>query len=795
MKYLISITAFILGISSIYGQVKLELLEDGFFKAIWKDKEVISKSKPQLMIDKSKDLIWDENSKTWRQISKSWSPVDRQEHEISIEVVKQPMLIVRDRLNRVIPLGKSKFNVVQAETGALVYTEEFAESETEWALKIEPVNDNSLDIIFEVKTNPLARFTDYGIDLFNMNLKDAKGDFGKLRARKKFKAPSGKYYFLPYDYLWIAYQAGTHGYVPAGVLQDGHLALGVCELGFHKNYRSYYSALNVKKNSNNGYDVSLDSRWSGKKMLEEFYIQSYKKHYRFTFSAPKELGECGYLRLVDAKELWIDYMKEVDQYLPVIPPAEYDRDKCVCMDFFTCQAFYKTPDNTAGWMFKDPDRFPQDPACWLYNEKGRPVTKNMAWSKLRREGYSWKNFGKPVNWIKKYAENTIENMRCNNSQAVIVWNTARAQCKDASYAPESHIFHPELEELMPVEGKIRNWDWAVADVEVINGKGEVIAEKKGALIHAANLENLIYFSIYEKNYSQLRLKAENIRKPGQVYVKNAITSTENKEEQTNYHQKGLYLNLLKPKDKLCNLKAGDEVELTALPVVRQGPLSKEKLTVKATITGIKRAVIDIWAKTLIDAGFEFGFLVQEAFTTGPVFRQRLIQPRWTAEWEYKLMKQRFQWHRERFGPKCRWFYLDVFAGRTPAFILQRLRYDFPNMLFFPEHETDISDRTCAGGMADNVVGIDDLKNYVAPKTIQLLRCNHLIEIDDKELVEQRVINLFSNPNNLLMADHTTSKMLQIAIKLNKEGKIKRQKLFKNLLKAEKYKEKLYNPHR
>jgi hypothetical protein len=756
MKKILGIIVGALLACTSFAEVKVELLKDGKFKVDWNGKEIVKPSRPE--VDKA---VFGKNRK---RTAKIFDPTANTEREVNLSESNLPKLVIFNDVNQRLLLGDGKELKVEKTVNGVKYLKEYPESETSWAINIESSGEDSFDVTLDIQTSPANRLVNFGLNLFNLNLNNASGDSGDIGHRQKNLEISK--WFGAIKNLWIGYPAGKYGYVPAGVLQDKDTAMGVCLLDTHKGFHPCYVSMRVQppRNQQTPYNVSVTGDWDGLRQLSDYYIQKYHKRFRFKFSKPKKVGEAGYLRLVDAKDLWIDYMDELNKYVPVDPNPKYNPKKYILMNMFPClMDRYATPENPQGWTFNAPNGFPQERWKWGYRKDGRPADGGAEY--WRKKGYKWENRGKPVNWIKDYARNMVKTMREGNCQSTIVWNTARSKFSQVNYISESHFFHPDLEELIPVKGKVRNWDWLTADISVLSEDGKIIAEQPDTLIHAADTENLIVMSVHNKNLQKLKIKTDSIKKDGALYKDKAKISW----IERNVNKNSLIVELLKPKHALLGLKIGDSAELEATPLLDDRALAAKNVKIKVTIKEIKRSAIDVWAKTLADANLEFGFLVRESFTYGLPWKQSTADFDWTSEWQYKMLKQRFQWHRERFGPKCRWFYLDVFATRTPAFILKRLRYDFPSMLFFAEHEKDIVDRTIASGRHFMP---SELEIYVAPKLLSYIRPFKIMKGDLEKDKETMAPYLNSPHCLLLIGGHEIPKIEKIKEILKKEGRLK-----------------------
>jgi hypothetical protein len=143
---------------------------------------------------------------------------------------------------------------------------------------------------------------------------------------------------------------------------------------------------------------------------------------------------------------------------------------------------------------------------------------------------------------------------------------------------------------------------------------------------------------------------------------------------------------------------------------------------------------------------------------GPPWNQTFQTFDWSAEWQYNMLKQRFQWHRERFGPKCRWFYLDVFADYTPQFLVEMLRADFPDCFFFVEHPNDVVDRTLQGW---NWFGaLTELEKYVAPKAMVTVLPDRMLS-GNRERDRAIIGRFWKNPNYFLVTHRTAARLVKL----------------------------------
>jgi hypothetical protein len=729
-----------------FAEVKLELLKDNKFKASWNGKEVISESIPAL------------RGNLGPGIRKVFDPVTRTIQEVKMTAAQGRYLDVCNKKRQRVFLGDGKVTV-EKKGNSLIYREDFPKASTFWQLTLTPFEENGLEMKLDVQTAENYWLKEFSVDAFDLNIStDAKADSGQLGGRKDKPGimVDGVKYHKPIEgNIRINYPSGPGCFVPAAILQDKNLAMGVCLYGAHKVWRPNYGELNLKQDKKlNKYKVNIFTGWGDVTEFSNFYHQKFTKTYRFRFAEPKALGKAPYLRMVDAKELWIDYKNELDKYVVEEPSPKYDKNKnnIILMNFFMIEQHLITEKNPEGWLLNSPG--------WEKNPWEWPTPKeNETEAELKaRTGFDHSNVGRPAKWIKALAEKQVRDLKEANAQALITWCSAKnVNGRNTNYIPETHYFTPAFEELIPVKGKVRNWDWVIANVKILNSKGKVLVEKNGVDIHASNKCELIKLTRFINNNQELKFKAEAIREAGKEYVKRCNLGPEDRLKFKNV----IAFRVLKTKDKLVGLNIGDKAEIEARFMPHSWMVDPENITIQVEVTGIKRAAIDVWAKTLIDAKQELGFLIREDFTIGPPWKQTVQRYDWSAEWQYNMVKQGIQWHRERFGKGCRWFYLDVFATYTPQFMLEMLRADFPDCFFFIEHPNDVVFRTVQGWSWHGF--LDPLEEYVAPNFKSIILPERMLGKDEKKNREI-MKKLWKNPHYFMVTHRAWNRLIELAPK-------------------------------
>ncbi len=669
-------------------QVKIEQVDGGKFTVSWNGKVVVPPSKPELRKLGGGAREW-------------FDPNSRKYCKIEVPPSQDAFLTIYNKKRQKVFLGESTLKV-EAKDGGLVYREAYPAASTVWQTSVMPVGDNGFDVALSIETTSEYWLSDFDLSLLDLNFDNATCDSGAVPTWHRPAKTLDSLGPLKGN-ISICYPNGPNCFVPAAVMQDARLAMGVCLLGAHTSILQDYSELSIvpdkdKKN----YRVGLRS--SENPFFGRIYQHNFSKRFRFRLSEPKVTGDRGYLSLLDGKDLWKDYMDELDKQVPVMPTPARDPSKnnIILMNFFMCESHLVTERNPYGYLMSDPE--------WKNNPWEWSVKPDMDEATVRKvTGFGPENCGKPVKWMKNYADKCVNDLKTGNCLAMITW--ASSVVTDM-YAPESHLFSPELEETVAVEGEVRSWDWVVADISVKNPAGELIAQKKGALIRAYNPEELIQVDQFSRPFGaeqRLKLYEADIKPAGAKYLPKAGQRS-NKDRLVD--KVALILKLKAARTKLLGQKPGSSVIVDAVVLSDEPELAKEHISIEAKITGVTRAAIDVWAQTLVDAGQEFGFLVREDFTVGMPWNQWCQRFDWSSDWQYKMLKQRFQWHRDRFGGKCRWFYLDVFGNYTPQFVFDMLRNDFPDCFFFAEHPNDGVLRTIEGWNWEGPM--NELERYVAP---------------------------------------------------------------------------------
>jgi hypothetical protein len=719
-------------------EIQVSLLADQRFAVAWNGKAAVLPSLPRLRNVGGGKLS-------------AYNPVTRQFEEVVIPASQGGLLRVLNKKRQQVLLGPGTLHV-ETKAHGIDYRQEFPQARTRWQVAFEAVDENAFDVTLDIETAPNFWLSAFEVELFDLNLENPTGDTGQLRRLNRNPA-TGELGPVDLRDIRINYPDGPGCYVPAAVLQDQRLAMGVCLQGAHQVWRPNYGELGLKANpEGKSYRVRMMSGWGHVTSLGNFYHQAFHKSYRFRFAEPKPLGPRGYLSLVDAKDLWKDYMRELDEQVPVSATPPYDRSKnnIILMNFMMAEQRYATPDNPQGWLLNSP-HWKEDKYEWP-----RALRPDMSAEQVKAiTGFSTENLGRPVQWIKIFAEQNVREMQQANAQAMIVWRTAIHPDPGNDYIPETHLFHPDMEELMPVDGPVCGWDWAVADISVENPRGRVILEKSGVLLHAADTGKLIHVERHLDDRQVLKFRAEDVRAAGKPYLQTAAGLGP---RDTLRDKIALLLKVVEPERPLVGRTPGETVEVEALALSNDPVLAAQRLKIKARLTGVRRAAIDVWAKTLSDAGQEFGFLVREDMLVGPPWSQSFQTFDWSAEWQYNMLKQRFQWHRERFGPKCRWFYLDVFADYTPQFLVEMLRADFPDCFFFVEHPNDVVDRTLQGW---NWFGaLTELEKYVAPNCLVTVLPDRILT-GDRQRDRAILGHFWKNPNYFLVAHRTASRLVKL----------------------------------
>jgi len=637
--------------------------------------------------------------------------------------------VIVDKKCQKINLGIGKFSI--KKTGKqLVVKQEFANSNSHWSLSLTPAGENGIDLVYEIKAASNQWLKEFKLNVLNLCMKVSKDKKEHL----------------------IAYPAGKKCYVPALVLQDENTVAGVYRLNVHNNWRTDYNELSLINNDkSDSYSVLLSSG----KQFGQAYKNSTKVFYRFRFAKSSKKNSNQAAKLMDFPMLWSDYVKELKSQVPLYPFPTYDKSKnnIIILNFFMAEAIFVSPKNPQGWIMNEAN-WKDNPWEW----KREKINSKMSDAEVkRRSGFSSENFGKPKKWVKPFAERCVREMRETNSQAMLVFRSAINP--DNNYLPESHHFSPDLEELLPIKGKIRNWDWAVTNIKLKDSSGKLIASKENVLIHVADKTKLVNPGGKVVPRQLINLKINDIKQAGKRFVKQARLCAKDRL----IHKYILNIEIASPFKKLFKLSNGDNATLSAFAKTKDTVLSSENLKLEINITGIQRAAIDVWAKTLIDNDIEFGFLVREAMTIGQPWKQWLQTCDWRAEWQFRMFKQRIKHHRARFGKKCRWFYLDEFGINTPQFVFEMLRNEFPDCIMFAGHPYDVSDRIIPGFHRNEL--LTNLEKYIAPNVCSLIPPESMFTSDKKKNIKL-LKHLWKNPN-YFMTTHRGARKFVKMIKKNK----------------------------
>lgn len=477
------------------------------------------------------------------------------------------------------------------------------------------------------------------------------------------------------------YPGGKYGPVAATVWRGERWAVGLMLLGLHDTDRPLFS--NVGLREQNGLaNLVITPQWSGNNLVAGRQVSAYTRRVRLRFAALEPGREYS---LTGAPQLWQDYRADLDRAVPLVPPPPFQSGRPVYMHSLYTDARFVTPDNPMGY----------NPSHWV-QLGGNPSELVSA---------------RPVTWVQAAAESSAAEMQKLQAQAVILWKTGVSAFGEVNYIAESQQFHPSLEERLPVTVSER-WDCLVADATVFTPAGEgagaaVLGQQAGLLLHVRDPEQIVSVTAAppagnapQAPLPQLRLRLERLVEP------------------------------------LTGKRAGDSVSLTATPVTPRGAAPVQ---VKLLVRGVERTAINAYLRVFLERGIEIGFLNRADFTWGQPWEQHTQSFDWRSDWQYRMFADRFQALRERFGPRCRWFYLDCFGDDTPAPVMQRLRAEFPDCHFFAEHEYDATWRTL--GIFDGPPS--PLMLLLNPGTLSLTRTN-FFSVDE---VRRQIIG---NPNVLPM---------------------------------------------
>ncbi len=673
---------------SVPAGISVQRSDDDHCRITWNDHEIVSSFSPHLRRLGGGTREW-------------YDPNSRQYSTVVVPPSQDGFLTIYNGKREKVLLG-APVVTVEEQDGGVRFRHNYPAASVTWQVSIMAVGDNGFDVSVAIESTPQYWIGVFDIRLLVLNLNRALCDSGHIANWQRPSKSLDGVGPLRGD-IRIVYPNGPNSFVPVGVMQDDQVALGVCLLGAHTSLLQDCSELSITPENDNAlYRVGLRS--SENPFYGRMYQHEFNKRYRFRCGPPIDIAPRGYLSLLDAKDLWKDYMAELEAHVPVMPapPRDPSKNNIILMNFFMAEQHLVTEANPMGWLMNDPN--------WKDNPWEWTVTPDMDEETVRKTtGFGPENFGKPVQWIKAYADKCVRDLEAGNCLAMITWGSGIVS---DPYAPESHLFNPELEETLPVDDAVRAWDWVEADIVVRDSVGEVIARRQGTRIRAYNPEEILHLEQAARAQGpeqRLKLETPDIKSAGVKYLPSA-GGRSNKDRLVD--NVALVLKVKTPRDKLVGLKPGAAAALDGSVVSNDRAQANEAIVIEATVTAVHRSAIDVWAQTLIDAGQEFGFLVREDFTVGMPWQQWCQRFDWSSEWQYTMLKQRFQWHRARFGEHCRWFYLDVFGNYTPQFVFDRLRNDFPDCFFFVEHPNDAVLRTVQAWNWDGPM--TELERYVAP---------------------------------------------------------------------------------
>ena len=739
MKRKITILAGAMLAIAAQAEVKLDVLEYNRFQAVWNGKTVISPSEPGL-------------AKSAGGVMEFFDPTTRQINKVNVSQEAAALRVLNKQRQRV-SLGKPTLTV-EKKDGAITYLEKYPNADACWKVVMTPVEDNALDIRVEISVNSNYWLEGFNFDLFKVAVSNATADSGQLRSRinkqnrEKFPPPiTGP--------VTIVYPHGPEAYVPAAVFQGDELAFGIAQLDVHNTWRHDVNRLEMTPNNKRtSYIVTLQSGWANTSSFANFYKHTFNARYRMRFAEPRPAGEAGYLTMVDGKDLWIDYMKELDENMPNSKQPQFDINKnnIVICHYFTSEEMYITSENPMGYLMMSPN-WKDDKWEWGY-EKINSAMSNEEIKK--RTGLGDENAGAPIKWVKPMAERLVREALEIKAQAVIVMKSGtHPQQGELNYIPESHLFHPSLEERATVDSPVREWDWVRGDIKIFDPQGNLIGEDNNVAIQAADKELLIPFNRGNRSRQELFIHESKVNAnfdkyrgkfdigPKNIYTLKNVAGFE----------------VVTPQKNLMGKKTGDTASVTFFPISWNPEVREKPFKAEIKITSVERAAIDIWAKTMTDAGIELGFLVREDITAGPPWKQFDYSFDFGNDWQYQVIKQRVQWNRARFGEKCRWFYFDVFGDWTPSFVFAMLRSEYPDCFFFVEHPNDVAERVVNGWKWFGEK--TELEKYVAPASLSTVVFERLLTYNqdkDKLMIKK----FFNQPGYMLNVHRGGRRIIELA---------------------------------
>lgn len=549
----------------------------------------------------------------------------------------------------------------------------------------------------------------------------------------------------PPERVGLLYPAGNYGYVPAQVFQGNDYAVGVSLLGLHEDGRLLFTNLSGNKDGE-ALRFELSTSWSQLFMIRGKGTVSYERHLHLTFGPSREGGS----DVASRPELWKEYRDELNRRWGSIPPPKFAPGRPVLMTGLSTRMEWITPENPMGWEY-----FNIKKGAKYWEERGFTAG------------------GPPENWIIPLADEMIRQMRRIDAQGLIIWNTCMNPLGgNLNYIAEADWFHPQLEKRLPVGDAAVNWDCLTADVEVVDGNGAVLARRTGTELQAVGEKQRIDFRRNDKE------KTDDLTDAG-----NRLIDEKHKWVDGNHQfitaagRVRLPLWIADARAVLVGLKADDEFSLpgvvaTGEYAVTPQSLAKSNLKLKGVVRKVERTLINSFVKRIHDAGFESGFINRGGFTCGVPWRQIDLDFDWTSEWQYRLFADRFKSFEERFGEKCRWFYVDTFGGNEPGVVYRRLRADFPNLFIASEHEYDLTHRLLGTSLVEAPPSA--LERLLNPNYVALVRTSTLKIPGGMKAEELIAKDIISNPNAIaLVQPHVIEaylRALDLAGKKRPEGK-------------------------
>ncbi len=718
--------ALLLTAFAVAADVKIEELANRRFRVLWNGKAVILPGSPRL-------------ANRGGGTAEFYDPTVQQMRKMEISPEEAALRVLNKHRDRV-ALGKPVSSFALKD-GKLTCLEKYPNADAFWKVELVPVEGDGLDVTLEVGVSPNFWIEGFNFDLFRLAIPNGVADSGQLRSRIA-RQPRPEFPPPVSGNVTIVYPHGPECYVPAAVIQGDGVACGVAQLDVHNVWRHDISRLDLVPNAaRTTYSVSLEAGWANYSSFGNFYRHAFKAHYRFRFGEPLPAGPAGYVTMVDGKALWRDYMAELDKEMPVRSPRRVnpDRNNILICHYFTSEEIYITPENPMGYLMMSPN-WKDDRWEWGYEK----INSKMSNEEIKkRTGLGDENAGPPVKWVKPMAERLVREALETKAQAVIVMKSGtHPQVGELNYIPESHVFHPLLEERNTIEGAVREWDWARGSFRLFDPSGKLVAQGDDLAIHAADKDDLIPFN-----------RGNRARQEFFIHETQANADFEPFKGKFSISPKHIYtlkdvggFETLRPQKPLLGKKPGDKAEITVLPLSWNPGLRDRKFKLELTLRSVERAAIDIWAKTVTDSDTELGFLVREDLTAGPPWFQFNLSLDWGNDWQYQIIKQRIQYHRIRFGEKCRWFYFDVFGDWTPSFVFAMLSRDFPDCFFFVEHPNDVADRVVNGWKWFGEK--TELEKFVAPQSIGTVVFDRLLTYD-RAKDRARIGKMFNHPNYML----------------------------------------------